>query len=250
MTDWSPLRTALARHRDTGVNLPVWWRDDDATKPTPALDQLETLAAQLSFPVHLAVIPKTATEELAKWVAAHDLAFALGHGWTHQNHAPDGYKKSEFGQKKDGSKSQITKGYHILARLFEGSFLPFFVPPWNRLDTGLLPDIRSAGYLGLSTFTARSEPHPLPGLTQINCHVDPIDWRGTRGLKDPELIIGEAAARIDARIEGCEDASEPLGYLTHHLVHTPEIWEFSARFLGELLEGGATIQPLPLRRSL
>ena len=249
MTDWSPLRQALKRYRDTGASLPLWWRDDDATIPTFALDQLETLAAQLSVPVHLAVIPKTATAELADWVKTRDLVFVLGHGWTHQNHAPEGEKKSEFGQQRHQAPEEIRKGYEQLKRLFDGDFLPFFVPPWNRLDTSLLPGIRSAGYLGLSTFTARSAAHPLPGLTQINCHIDPIDWRGTRGLKDPDLIIGEAVARIDARIEGREDAREPLGYLTHHLVHTPEIWDFSARFLSELLEGGGTIRPLPLGRS-
>jgi len=33
--------------------------------------------------------------------------------------------------------------------------------------------------------------------------------------------------------------AEPLGLLTHHLVHTEEVWEFSRDVLYILLDGGA-----------
>ena len=60
---------------------------------------------------------------------------------------------------------------------------PVFVPPWNRIAPALLPRLRALGFRGLSTF--RRSPRraqPAPGLAQINTHLDPIDWRGGRGL--------------------------------------------------------------------
>ncbi|GIT87619.1 hypothetical protein ROBYS_26350 [Roseobacter sp. OBYS 0001] len=43
---------------------------------------------------------------------------------------------------------------------------------------------------------------------------------------------------------GQSDASEPLGYLTHHLVHTADVWDFTQQFVSELLDAGALPQPI------
>jgi hypothetical protein len=37
--DWTALDAELAAWDQAGLTLPLWWRDDDAVKPTPALDQ-------------------------------------------------------------------------------------------------------------------------------------------------------------------------------------------------------------------
>ena len=63
--DWTPLRQELALWRSQGLELPFWWRDDDAVEPTPALAQLADLSRAVAVPVHLAVVPKFATEALA-----------------------------------------------------------------------------------------------------------------------------------------------------------------------------------------
>lgn len=107
-----------------------------------------------------------------------------------------------------------------------------------------LPDLARIGVRAVSTFGARAEPNPYPGLLQINCHIDPINWRGDRGLVSEGEIIAGTIAHIESRIEGREDNIEPLGYLTHHLVHTEEIWAFTYKFLNELLDGGAESEPL------
>ncbi|WP_227271695.1 polysaccharide deacetylase family protein [Roseobacter weihaiensis] len=242
--DWTPLRHALQEYRRSGLNLPVWWRDDDVTAPSSPLDQLHRLAESLDFPVHLAVIPGVAQETLAELTATSDHMVPLVHGWLHQNNTPAGAKKAEFGlYTKDGA-DNLTLALTQMRRLFGELFLPVFVPPWNRIDPVYADCLGAAGYRGLSTFTARSAPMAAPGLVQINTHIDPVDWHGTRSLKDPDLLISQTVDVLLARRTGAADPAEPLGYLTHHLIHTAELWDFSHSFLQEMLDGGAAVQPI------
>lgn len=242
--DWTPLRHALKEYRRSGMDLPVWWRDDDATAPSSALDQMQRLAESLDFPVHLAVIPGVARGTLAELTATSDHMVPLVHGWLHQNNAPAGAKKAEFGLYNKNGVDNLTLALTRMRRLFGEHFLPVFVPPWNRIDPAYTDCLGAAGYCGLSTFTARSTPYAAPGLVQINTHIDPVDWHGTRSLKDPDLLISQTVDLLLARRAGAADASEPLGYLTHHLIHTADLWDFSHRFLQEMLDGGAAVQPL------
>ena len=81
--DWSDLRTELAEWQARGLRLPVWWRDDDAVAPTPALSRLTKLSARTSMPVHLAVVPRPATPDLAAFVADNAPLIPVVHGWAH-----------------------------------------------------------------------------------------------------------------------------------------------------------------------
>ncbi|HEX2018023.1 MAG TPA: hypothetical protein VGO17_03705, partial [Aurantimonas sp.] len=47
-----------------GRRLDVWWRDDDAARPSPALDRLTAAAADRSLPLALAVIPDAMVPQL------------------------------------------------------------------------------------------------------------------------------------------------------------------------------------------
>ena len=42
---WQKFADELARWSDAGREVELWWRDDDAARPTPALDRLLRLAA-------------------------------------------------------------------------------------------------------------------------------------------------------------------------------------------------------------
>lgn len=242
--DWTPLRHALARHRHLGLSLPIWWRDDDAIAPSAALLKLENTAASLNMLVHLAVIPDLAQDALARAVTGSEHLVPLVHGWRHQNHAPKGEKKAEFGSERSGAADELKRGLEQMRRLFGPDMIPVFVPPWNRIDPCYLTPLVTAGFTGLSTFTPRQSRFAAPGLLQVNTHIDPIDWRGTRDLKDPALLISETVDLMTARAEGHADLSEPLGYLTHHLVHTQDVWDFTRQFLSELLSGGARPHPI------
>ncbi|WP_457092414.1 glycosyltransferase [Microvirga sp. P5_D2] len=226
--DWSPLDQALSRARSRGYPVQLWWRDDDAVADTPALDRLLSLSRRADAGIALAVIPEKIEASLAERLQAEEQAFGLVHGWSHANHAPAGEKKAEFGAHRP---------VEIMAREAEQAFrharerlgdklLPIFVPPWNRVATHLLPELVRAGFQGLSTFTNRKTAYPTEGLLQVNSHVDPIDWHGTRSLLDPALIIASLAGSIERRAAGNADPEEPIGFLTHHLVHDDVIWAF------------------------
>jgi hypothetical protein len=78
-----------------------------------------------------------------------------------------------------------------------------------------------------------------PGLTQVNTHFDPIDWRGGGGLA-PEGAIVRHFARLIAEAEQEPSAGrEPIGLLTHHLVHNEALWAFLSRLLKALNQSGA-----------
>ncbi|WP_299551028.1 polysaccharide deacetylase family protein [uncultured Tateyamaria sp.] len=237
--DWTPLRTELAACRRDGQPVPFWWRDDDAIAPTAALDQLTTLSEAVELSVHLAIIPAHATDDLVGHVDGTRL-IPVVHGWTHQDHSAPGEKKNEFLTGRSDMASDSARGLSRMHDLFDARLRHMFVPPWNRVRDTLLPTLSDQGFTALSTFGPRKNANAAHGLMQINTHIDPIWWKGTRDLVSPDTLVATAVAHLSARRHGAEDAQEPFGLLTHHLVHTPAIWAFAQGFLNEMLSGGAT----------
>lgn len=236
-TDWAKLREELAELRSAEMRLPIWWRDDDAIQPTTELDRLTIMSQRTGVPVHLAVIPKFAGPPLADQVKGVSNLIPVVHGWAHQNHAPAGSKKAEFGAGRAGAAQDAANGLTSLRTLFGAQLAPMFVPPWNRIDPTIYSELVKAGYKILSTFTPRTTAKPVPGLTQINTHIDPIDWRGTRGLIDSTALINQIVKLLRDRRIGDADNAEPLGLLTHHLVHTTDVWDFTEQLLDTLQTG-------------
>ncbi|WP_371225145.1 polysaccharide deacetylase family protein [Roseovarius sp. 2305UL8-3] len=242
MTDWTPLATELQQWQAEGLKLPFWWRDDDAVSDTPALRDLARMAQEAGLPVHLAVIPAHADATLAARVTNTPTLIPVVHGWSHDNHAPASQKKAEFGAHRplDVLESEARNGLNRLQTLFGADVKPLFVPPWNRIAPDLVPRLPDCGFHTLSTFTPRAKAHPAPGLTQINTHIDPINWRGGGGLVEESALIAHTTKLLQDRRAGRADASEPLGLLTHHLVHDASIWSFCARLVAVLMDGPAT----------
>lgn len=239
-TDWTPLRKTLAEFRAQNVSLDFWWRDDDAVRPTSALDQLETMAQSLGVKTHIAVIPKLAEFSLVDRVRSSSTLIPLVHGWQHISHEPFGQKKAEFGRPRAKAVAEIHHAVEHLKTLFPDQLLPVFVPPWNRIHDCYMPHLTRAGIQIISTFAPRTAAFRAQGLQQINTHIDPIDWKGTRDLLGPDLQLDRLNTHLKARLSGQGDNAEPLGYLTHHLIHSPATWVFSERLVKELLDGGAS----------
>ena len=98
MTGWSDLRDELAAWQNLGRTATLWWRDDDAVAPTPALERLLELADKHGVPLALAVVSAQATEALATRLdGCGDHVCVLQHGFAHANHAPEGEKSMELG---------------------------------------------------------------------------------------------------------------------------------------------------------
>ncbi|MCF7698689.1 polysaccharide deacetylase family protein [Loktanella sp. M215] len=203
----------------------LWWRDDDATVPTPALDQLLEIAAQYQVPVTLAVIPATTGDALARRLDTAPLAHVAVHGWSHTNHAPATEKKQELGAQRpqDTVMAELAAGLAKLSDLHGARMVPVLVPPWNRIAPEVLPGLGPLGFRAVSVFGPAAETAPVP---QINTHVDLIDWRGTRGGRSEADLMAELAMALAL------PGDAPIGILSHHLVHDAAAWSYLVTLFG------------------
>ncbi|GAB1584488.1 polysaccharide deacetylase family protein [Phyllobacterium phragmitis] len=226
MTDdsvWQPLHEALERWSDAGRVADFWLRDDDAVEPTPALDRLLDLTGHYDVPVTLAVVPAFTGEALAARLARAEHALVVVHGWAHENHAPENEKKQELGPHRPRVivLDELARGLAVITQLHGGRAWPLLVPPWNRIDAGLIPDLGRLGFKALSVF---GRPKPAP-IRLINSNVDVMDWHGTRGCRDHVLLVQEIVVQLKRAFAG----GDPVGLLTHHLVHDEAVWLFMQR---------------------
>ena len=229
---WSDLSNELDAWHAEGRIASLWWRDDDAAAPAPALDRLADLAREHGVTVGLAVIPALAQPSLAPWLEPVRVE-VLQHGWDHRDHAAAGEKKVELGAQRAPGEvtAELSKGLAKLRELAGGRCLPVVVPPWNRIDPALVPALPHEGFRGISAFGPRRAAEPVAGLRQTNCHVDVVDWRGGRGFVGRDRAIAEVVAHLAARRRRSVDPAEPTGLLTHHAVHEESTWTFVARFI-------------------
>lgn len=241
------LDNALNRAEAAGIRLDFWWRDDDAVAPGPALDRLLDLAARLGVAPGLAVIPGRVDAALARRLATEpgDVA-VLVHGLEHRNNAPAGVKKQELGfLPLDGLARGLGEALAKLRALFGARALPVLVPPWNRVDPALPVLLPAVGFRGISVHGPRRRLR-VPGLVTANSHVDPIDWHGGGGLVARSILLGDLARRVEAMVAGDEER-EPLGLLTHHLVHDEWHWAWVEDFIRRLARSPAVRFVAPAR---
>ena len=226
--DWADLDRTLDAYAAAGRTATWWWRDDDATEPTPALDRLLALAPDV--PLVLAVIPARAKPELAARLADVKLARVCLHGWNHWNHSPPGAPKAELGAHRPTALvlGELARGWMRLTQLFPQA-MTLLVPPHNRIAPAVAAGLRGAGIRALSTYGARK--NVPPGISQTNTHADIMDW-STRAFLGEGLALGAVVAHLKSRLDRTADPDEATGVLTHHLAHDEAAW----KFLGALIE--------------
>lgn len=229
-TDWSDLIDELDRWGEAGLVAAFWWRDDDATTATPALDLLLRLAA--GVPLALAVIPALVRPELAEALEGAPRVAVLQHGWQHQNRAEIG-KKSEYplGRTPAVVRAEIGAGLQRLKAMFGRRLVPVFVPPWNRFADPYLPLLPASGLAGLSRMAGRHTSVLPSGVTAIDVQLDLVDWRGNRGFIGPEAALAGIVGHLQASRSSAAAPGSPLGILTHH----PIMDAATAKFLERLV---------------
>jgi peptidoglycan/xylan/chitin deacetylase (PgdA/CDA1 family) len=235
MTDdevWRPLRAELARWIHASRSARFWLRDDDAVKPTQALERLLALGRENAVPLTLAVIPAHAENALAERLAGEPGVSAAVHGWSHVNHASKDEKKQELGshRPREVVLGQLRDGYARIEELFPKRFVPVLVPPWNRIDPLLLPQLPELGFEALSIIGPVKAKHAA-FLPVINTHVDLMDWHGTRGCRDHGELVTAIVKELQHRFNGSD---QPIGILTHHLVHDESAWAFLHKLFAEV----------------
>ncbi|MDE1996828.1 MAG: polysaccharide deacetylase family protein [Rhizobiaceae bacterium] len=240
-TTWQPLRTELQRWVDAGRRARLWFRDDDAIEPTAALDRLLALSGRHSVPVALAVIPAPTGEPLATRLASEEDVTVTVHGWTHQNHAPDITKKQELGPHRPQAivLDELHRGFDKLKALYPRQFAPMLVPPWNRIDKALLPELSAFGYRAVSVYGLAKPDQPI---ALVNTHIDIMDWHGTYGGRPHGDLVAELVRELQNRFDGND---EPIGVLTHHLVHDARAWGFIEALFAETA-GHAAVEWHPI----
>ncbi|HSO43734.1 MAG TPA: polysaccharide deacetylase family protein [Rhodospirillales bacterium] len=231
MNPWTTLKQELDLWSLADRLATLWWRDDDATHASGELDRLLAISERTQVPVALAVIPRDIHVSLNQRVSRCGSAWALQHGWSHANHAPEADRQEEFGPHRplDVMLAELSEGWRRIAALPRS--LPVLVAPWNRMDPGLVGDLPRAGLTAVSTLGPRPAAEPAAGVHQTNVHVDIVDWCGHRGFVGETAAIGQFVAHLRQRREGVVDAAEPTGLMTHHLFHDGGCWWFVEEFL-------------------
>jgi hypothetical protein len=230
---WQWLGRELDRWEVEGRRARFWWRDDDAGASDRRLDRLLALAGERRLPLAVAAIPACLEDRLAVRLRNQPGVSVLQHGFAHRNHAPAGKRKLELGGMRADTDilDDLRRGFELLQARFGTRFMPVLVPPWNRLRVQLIGDLPAIGFRGLSIMKARREPRPAPALLQVNCHLDPINWRHDGGFVGVHPAIAILIQHLIARRCGYRDADEPTGILSHHLAQNDAVWAF----LDELL---------------
>lgn len=211
---WASVLRELDRWHAVGRQALFWWRDDDATECTPALEVILELANALTLPLALSVIPAKTGSSLATRLRAEPRVCVLQHGWDHTNHAPPGLPESELSAERDPSEVrwQLQQGCERLSQLFGPQSAPVLVPPHNRIAPQLTP-ITASHYRYLSLhgdFT----PSTMPTR---NVHIDLIDWKRQQCASSSRIIRSLVVA-LTLRRHALVSATLPIGILTHHLL--------------------------------
>ena len=242
---WQTLEQELEAWSASGRRATLWWRDDDAVAPTPALDRLLGLALRSGLPIALAVIPARLSRRLPDRLSrAAGLVTVLQHGYAHRNHAPAGEKKQELGGHRPAASvlEEMSRGAAMMDAAFgpcrragaEPARAPVLVPPWNRIDAGYLPALPGLGFRGVSCHGPRPAAQPTAGLAQTNSHVDIMRWQAPRGFVGQAEALGQLTEQLRRRRMGEVDAEEPTGLLSHHLAHDDAAWTFLERLTADL----------------
>jgi hypothetical protein len=225
---WDRLTARLDRAADDGRRIAFWWRDDDAVRPTPALDRLLSLAARADVPLGLAVIPASAEPALVRRLAVVPRVTVLVHGWQHANHAAGDARQAELGDDRPAAviAAELAGARRRLATLFGAQALPVLVPPWNRMGAGALAGLAEAGFSGISRLGPEGLDDPAgggrvpPGLAEANVHVDPVAWRDGHRFVGVDALADQLLKAIDAPGRG----ARPVGLMTHHWAHDEATW--------------------------
>lgn len=198
----------------------LWWRDDDCREPTWQLERL--LKTRRDLPITLAVIPDVDLHPLANRLDADDGITIAQHGVDHENKLPPGGPRSEFPM--DASQASINAAVTAgRARLAAAGLPPLiFVPPWNEASDRLIEAVTAAHY---DTYSVGVTGKPRDGLSHVGAQVDILRWKGKPHFRGRRRIFDALRKQLEWRRHmGAFD--EPIGLLTHHLVHDSRSWSF------------------------
>ena len=234
---WRLIDIEAAAWRRAGQAPSLWWRDDDARRPSAALDRLLDLSENYRVPVSLAIIPDVDLAPLAAQLRNRPFVRAIQHGVDHRNRNEGGAFAAEF--KPSAPASEVAKrveaGWARLSSAVDAA--PIFAPPWNRITPNLLEGLLQTPIRAVSGYGA-AEPVPA-GLASLNAHLDVLRW-------DPPRFRGSGGALVrlwrHLRVRRKTGRwTEPIGLLTHHRNLDEAAWSFLEAFLARTRRPGSAL---------
>ena len=211
------------------MNATLWWRDDDAAQPCVELDRLIRLSSAHTVPCGLATIPERTGEPLQKNISDAPYIWILQHGYAHKNHAPSGNGAWELGLHRPQSEvlDDLRKGMRKLSQLFKDRFVPVIVPPWNKIDSELLPHLPTMGFRGVSASYKKHRPNSPSDLRIADAQCDVLTWQKKEArFTGAEQCVNDLIEHLKDKRTGIADADEPTCVLTHHLEMDDDAWNF------------------------
>ncbi|HVY88581.1 MAG TPA: DUF2334 domain-containing protein [Hyphomonadaceae bacterium] len=191
----------------------LWWRDDDAREPTWQLKRLLHVRGEL--PLTLAVIPDGNMPELAARLEGVEGITIAQHGVDHENRLPAGGARSEFPEWTRQEEINVAVAAGQAKMVSAGLDPRLFVPPWNEPTDMQLTAVAAVGY---DTYSTGAFGSPRNGLKHVGAQIDVLRWKGQPHFKGRRRIFDAIRAQLEKRRE-TGDFEEPIGILTHHLVH-------------------------------
>ncbi len=217
----------------------IWWRDDDARAPTPALERLLDLSRRHAAPLTLAAIAGPELTQLVRRVSEDPHIEIAVHGFTHVNRQPEGAGFGEIIASDTVEEVRERLNATVTAFHEAGAMPTLFVPPWNNLSRQLLGALPGSALSAISAFDeAMKETDTVP---RVDAHLDVLRWRGGARFRGRWKFLTRMRRLLaHRRRSGAWD--EPIGLLTHHLDHDHQTWRFLEAFL--------TVFPIVARRAL
>lgn len=245
---WNALDEEFDRWAADGREARLWWRDDDAIAPSPALDRLLAVSERHGAPLALAVIPLRADPALARRLGGEPERVAvIQHGARHENHAMPGGPAAELGADRALAAviAEALEGRRRLANLFGSRFVPVMAPPWNSIDGTVAAALADHGWRGLTGHVGRAQGFEIatPGFVRADASCDPIGWKTGRRFIGEAAALGALLRDLERRRTGILPL-RPSTLMTHHLDHDEEGWGFVDRLVGRVAaHGGARWLP-------
>ena len=218
----------LAHWRQAGKQVRLWWRDDDAREPTPALDRLLAIAHKHEAPLTLAVVPDLKPQRVAERILSLPHVVIAQHGADHVNRSPPGRDLSEMAPDEtiDVISARMAQGAARLRGL--PSIINLYVPPFNNFDDRLTAALRLNGISAISAWGGQAAREG--DLKRVDAHFETLRWGGGARFKGAWKLTTQFAKHLrQRRRAGAWD--EPIGFLTHHLDHDEASWAFLDGFL-------------------
>lgn len=213
----------LRRWRAAGRSARLWWRDDDARAPGPALDRLLAHALAFDAPLTLAVIPDGDRAPLGERLSTLRRVRVVQHGVDHIDRSAGG-GAFEFPPERTAGEiaAALRTGWSRLTALPGATKL--FTPPWNAVHPRLAEALAAEGYVGWSAW---AEMTPAAAPPRVDTHLDPLRWSPSPRFRGAGRLASQLRRQLARRRRaGAWDA--PIGVLTHHLDHDEAAWRWLA----------------------